>query len=404
MATPAQRTNTWTLDQWYDQAVAGTTGGYQGAGELFAWGDNNTGELGLNNRTEYSSPVQIPGTTWAQLCGRGNPTSVTATKTDGTLWSWGDNEEGQLGLNTRGPSYLYSSPVQIPGTTWKYDDRFALGGLNLAKFAIKTDGTLWSWGSQLSQGVLGLNEYSVNKSSPTQIPGTTWSAVEGGNATYIVAATKTDGTAWVWGNNNYGSMGINQPVNYRRSSPVQIPGTTWSRIVPSDGFYTTMGVKTDGTLWSMGVGTDGSLGLNQPSGTYISSPTQIPGTAWTTEMAGGLKTWLAVKSDGTLWTWGENGSGDLGQNQAYAQLNAVSSPIQIPGTTWKHAARLGHGSVMAAKTDGTLWAWGYNADGSRAGLLGLNDKINRSSPTQIPGTTWDKAFSSITNAYAIKNA
>jgi|TARA_E500000331_G_scaffold15101_1_gene13244 hypothetical protein len=396
----ALKNNTWKINQWYDQSVAGNVT-YTGAGALFAWGDNSgdrAGSLGQNNTTEYSSPTQIPGTTWAQLCGRGDPTSVTATKTDGTLWSWGNNTNGTLGLND---VVFRSSPTQIPGTTWKYDSRFALGGLKFSKFAIKTDGTLWAWGSNSANGVLGLNQYDVKISSPTQIPGSTWSTVEGGNSTYMAAATKTDGTAWVWGYNGYGAMGVNQPTNYRRSSPVQIPGTTWSRIAPSDQFYTTMGVKSDGTLWAMGAGTDGSLGLNQPSGTYVSSPTQIPGTTWTTEITGGNKTWLAVKSDGTLWTWGENSSGTLGQNQAYAQLSAASSPIQIPGT-WKHAARLGHGSVMAAKTDGTLWAWGYNADGNRAGLLGLNDKINRSSPTQIPGTSWDKAFSSINQGYAIK--
>ena len=401
----ALKNNTWKLNQWYDQNVAGNVS-YTGAGALFVWGDNQgdrAGACGQNNTTEYSSPVQVPGTTWAQVCGRGQKGSVTATKTDGTLWSWGNNENGQLGQN-QGPADVnkLSSPAQIPGTTWKYDSRFALGGLFASKFAIKTDGTLWAWGNQSSQGVLGLNQYSGRVSSPTQIPGTTWSAVEGGNATYMAAATKTDGTAWVWGNNGYGAMGVNQPVNYRRSSPVQIPGTTWSRIVPSDEFYTTMGVKTDGTLWAMGAGTDGSLGLNQPSGTYKSSPTQIPGTTWTTEITGGNKTWLAVKSDGTLWTWGENSNGSLGQNQAYPGLNAVSSPIQIPGTTWKHAARLGHGSVMALKTDGTLWSWGYNATGARTGILGLNDKITRSSPTQVPGTNWDKVFSSINQAYAIK--
>ena len=402
MAITDKEEGVWELDEVYNKQNQGGIWSYTGAGELFAWGDNGgdrAGSLGQNNQTEYSSPTQIPGTTWAQLCGRGDPTSVTATKTDGTLWSWGNNTNGTLGLNDVG---FRSSPTQIPGTTWKYDSRFALGGLKVSKFAIKTDGTLWAWGSNSANGVLGLNQYNVKISSPTQIPGTTWSTVEGGTANYMAGATKTDGTAWVWGMNGYGAMGVNQPGNYRRSSPVQIPGTTWSRIVPSDQFYTTMGVKTDGTLWAMGVGTDGSLGLNQPSGTYKSSPTQIPGTAWTTEISGGLKSWLAIKTDGTLWTWGENVSGSLGQNQAYAQLAAVSSPIQIPGT-WKHAGRLGHGSVMAAKTDGTLWTWGYNADGYRAGVLGLNDKINRSSPTQVPGTNWDKVFQSINQGYAIKD-
>ena len=221
----ALKNNTWKINQWYDQSVAGNVT-YTGAGALFAWGSNqgdSGGALGQNNTTEYSSPVQIPGTTWAQVSARGDTTSVTATKTDGTLWAWGQNNHGQLGQNSR---TLYSSPVQVGSdTTWKYDDRFALGGLKVSKFAIKTDGTLWAWGSQSANGVLGLNQYNVSHSSPAQIPGTTWSTVEGGTANYMAGATKTDGTAWVWGTNGYGAMGVNQPTNYRRSSPVQIPGT-----------------------------------------------------------------------------------------------------------------------------------------------------------------------------------
>ena len=144
----ALKNNTWKINQWYDQSVAGNVT-YTGAGALFAWGSNqgdSGGALGQNNTTEYSSPVQIPGTTWAQVSARGDTTSVTATKTDGTLWAWGQNNHGQLGQNSR---TLYSSPVQVGSdTTWKYDDRFALGGLKVSKFAIKTDGTLWAWGSQ----------------------------------------------------------------------------------------------------------------------------------------------------------------------------------------------------------------------------------------------------------------
>ena len=120
MATPAQRTNTWTLDEWYDQAVAGTTGGYNGVigGELYTWGNNSQGVSGHNNLTQYSSPRQVPGTTWVDI-NSGCPSNTSlATKSDGTLWTWGDNSWGQLGQNSPGPSDR-SSPVQVgTETTW----------------------------------------------------------------------------------------------------------------------------------------------------------------------------------------------------------------------------------------------------------------------------------------------
>ena len=103
MATPAQRTNTWILDQWYDQSVAGTTGGYTEIYEFFGWGHNQySGGLGQNNTTNYSSPIQLPGTTWASVSQAGMRLRI-GTKTDGTLWSWGYNVHGQLGQNESYP-------------------------------------------------------------------------------------------------------------------------------------------------------------------------------------------------------------------------------------------------------------------------------------------------------------
>tara|TARA_R100001510_G_C7638684_1_gene196498 strand:- start:46 stop:1239 length:1194 start_codon:yes stop_codon:yes gene_type:complete len=395
----ALKNNTWKLNQWYDQNVAGNIS-YSGAPQLWAWGKNDQGQLGQNSRTKYSSPVQIPGTNWAQLCGRGDPSGILATKTDGTLWVWGSNIGGNLGLNSQ---INYSSPVQVPGTTWS-TTKHQLGGLYYANFAMKTDGTLWSMGYN-NKGCLGLNAPETShRSSPTQIPGTTWSTVSGGMIGYAAAATKTDGTGWVWGNNQYGSLGLNQThANTFRSSPTQLPGTTWSRISLGDQWYSVLGRKTDGTLWSWGLGSDGELGVNNR--TAYSSPVQIPGTTWTNEFVGSNKNWLAVKTDGTLWAWGENTRGALGQNQAYAQLNAASSPIQIPGTTWSQVGKLGFGACMALKTDNTLWSWGYNASG--AGNLGQNQggSAYYSSPTQIPGTDWSDIFGSThaDNAFALKN-
>jgi len=351
---------------------------------LSVWGYNNNGQLGQNNTTYYSSPVQIPGTTWSSISG-GYQHSL-ATKTDGTLWSWGRNQSGQLGQNNR---TSYSSPVQIPGTTWS--------SINAGRFhplAIKTDGTLWAWGSN-NFGQLGQNN-TTYYSSPVQIPGTTWRSVTSG--VYHSLATKTDGTLWIWGINNNGQLGQNNTINY--SSPVQIPGNIWSSNITSckTGGYrvTSFAIKTDGTLWSWGFGEFGELGISisgNSTSAMKSSPVQIPGTTWSS-ISGGTGHSLATKTDGTLWSWGYGGQGQLGQNNTTPR----SSPVQIPGTTWSSVSGGGNNFSLATKTDSTLWSWGSNL----FGILGQNNTTYYSSPVQIPGTTWSSVSSGGIHSLAIQ--
>ncbi len=335
---------------------------------LYAWGLNSSGQLGQNNRIDYSSPVQIPGTQWSSISGR---TNTFAIKTDGTLWSWGSNTAGRLGQNNITPR---SSPVQIPGTTWR-----SISSGDPHALAIKTDGTLWAWGNgdgPLGGGQLAQNN-TVSYSSPVQIPGTTWRSAASSDF-YMSIATKTDGTLWVWGSNWNGQLGINEDYTTRNgaSSPVQIPGNTWNLISAGRGHV--LATKTDGTLWVWGGNVQGQLGQNDT--TVYSSPRQIPGTTWSSIFAADSNFSFATKTDGTLWSWGYNGQGNLGQNNK----TEYSSPVQIPGTTWRSIVAGGQHS-LATKTDGTLWAWGYNAFGQ----LGQNNTTYYSSPIQIPGTLWN---------------
>ena len=335
--------------------------------ELWSWGYNGRGQLGLNNRTTYSSPVQIPGTTWTsgKIDGYYSGNWNFGIKTDGTLWSWGFNgNNGQLGQNNLTD---YSSPTQIPGTTWSKGASLANGG-----GAIKTDGTLWIWGTD-ADGQLAQNTQDQHRSSPVQVPGTTWSLLTGSDH---VSAIKTDGTLWAWGDNGKGELGQNNTAKY--SSPVQIPGTTWSKI--ENGRKVSTAIKTDGTLWSWGYGYSGELGQNTAGTAYKSSPVQVGSDTTWSEVSGSMALVAAIKTDGTLWSWGYNTQGQLGINDRTQR----SSPVQVPGTTWSKVAALKQ-SVVAVKTDGTLWAWGDNGDGE----LGANNRTYRSSPVQVPGTTWD---------------
>jgi len=381
------RKGVWNLQQVRDKYLQSL---WVNSNQLFAWGQNAYGELAQNDRTSRSSPTQIPGTTWADINPYGKSTvygehwSIT-TKTDGTLWAWGINNRGQLGQNN---ITNYSSPVQVGSdTTWDYVD--GGGGQVLA---IKTDGTGWVWGRNY-MGQLGLNQTSYDGySSPVQLPGT-WSKFKASK--YESFGTKTDGTLWAWGYNSQGILGQNNRTAY--SSPTQIPGTTW---VDIDGSFHMIASKTDGTLWSWGYGGYGEIGQNNL--TNYSSPVQIPGTSWTTaSVYANYAISMAMKTDGTLWAWGGNAKGQLGQNEGGsipAGGTYYSSPVQVPGTDWSNKGALGYNRTFAIKTNGELWSWGYNAPG---GQLGHNDIINYSSPTQIPGT-WNSVLASHTHTYAIK--
>jgi alpha-tubulin suppressor-like RCC1 family protein len=339
---------------------------------LMTWGANDVGQLGDNTTVYKSSPVQTItyGANWKQVAGGNDHTA--AIKTDGTLWNWGYNLYGQLGDNTIASR---SSPVQTTafGTNWK---QVACGFLHTA--AIKTDGTLWCYGRNIS-GLLGDNTTTL-RSSPVQTVafGTNWKQVACG--TYHTAAIKTDGTLWLWGVNGYGELGNNTITN--RSSPLQTVagGSNWKEV--ACGNYHTAAIKVDGTLWTWGYNPFGQLGDNTV--TNRSSPVQTTafGTNWS-KVACGYGNTSAIKTDGTLWSWGINDNGQLGDNTGTNR----SSPVQTVagGTNWKQiSCRFRH--TAAIKTDGTLWSWGNNSGGK----LGDNTGTYRSSPVQtiLYGQNW----------------
>jgi alpha-tubulin suppressor-like RCC1 family protein len=180
-----QYSGIWTMQQ-VNAAIAAGTWPKQIDPHLFTWGYNADGQLGLSNTTNYSSPKQVGSLiTWSKIISSENSFSLSI-KTDGTLWSWGNNVYGQLGL---GNTTYYSSPKQI-GALTNWSTAIARKS---AVAAVKTDGTLWTWGYN-AQGQLGLGN-TTNYSSPKQVGAlTAWLSVAA--SWYNFVATKTDGTLW----------------------------------------------------------------------------------------------------------------------------------------------------------------------------------------------------------------
>ena len=357
-----------------------------GGGSIAAYGFNGALPSGAS---EVSSPVQLPGgvnyTAWATC-----EYSMLQVR-DGKAWGLRHNGNGELGLND---NTAYSSPMQIgTDTDWK-----TVSGNERGFHLIKTDGTLWALGKG-TYGILGVDQSPSNKnlSSPTQVGGdTNWRSIHG--STDNIIATRTDGTLWAWGQAG-GPLGQNQSYSTptRRSSPTQIgTGEDWGPVI-SLNVNTAGAVKTDGTLWTWGANEWGELGINEQgpgTDTARSSPIQVPGT-WQDVRIAAYGVGLGVKTNGTMWAWGSNIHGSLGQNERTQR----SSPTQIgSGTDWNKCSVMNAIPTMlggsleyrpfmsAIKTDGTLWSWGYNNNKGQLGLNTVTDAI--SSPTQIPGTNW----------------
>jgi len=358
--------------------AAGSAGG--GAYTLWVWGSNAGGKLGLGDApyvygNNKFSPVQVGDlSTWTYVQVM---EAMFAFKLDGTLWGWGKNTGGELGDGT---VLNRSSPVQVGSATDWFESKSVSG--DGVPHVIKSDGTLWTWG-QAWNGQAGRPDGLIAKSTPTQVgTDTDWAKVSvySGNT----HAVRTDGTLWCWGQNSIGSLGLGDGNSDAKvSSPTQIGSSTdWA--TPGNGGSTGFAIKTGGTLWSWGLNYIGQLGQNDV--VSRSSPVQVGSLTNWSQISGGDDHVMAIKTDGTLWGWGK-GIGIGGGNTI-----SRSSPVQIGSDTDWAFVEAANEWTVARRTDGTLWAWGNahdygtNAQGSPGGATGDN-QITNSSPVQIGSAT-----------------
>ena len=316
--------------------------------------------------------------------------SIVSTK----LWSWGRNDFYKLGL---GNAYVAESTIYSPIQVGTSKDWKKITGGSTSTAGLKTDGSIWVWGSV--SGILGDSSATASATSPIQAAGGfNWKDVECGAPSAVIYGIKTNGTLWAWGNNTYGQLGHGNVI--ARSSPVQVgSATNWNKISFGVlGAYVAAAIKDDGTLWIWGDLTGGQAGDSlSPSSYYRSAPVQVGSAANWKEVnckGGGIR---AIKTDGTLWAWGNNTYGQLGDGTAVSK----SSPVQVGSSTnW---SKVDHGleHTMALKTDGTLWTWGRNNSSYQ---LGDGTLVSRSSPVQTSagGTNWKSISAGDYHSTAIK--
>jgi alpha-tubulin suppressor-like RCC1 family protein len=358
-------------------------------GTLFTWGNGTNGRLGDATLTSVSTPVTTfaGGNNWKQVSAADNHTA--AIKTDGTLWIWGAGTGGQLG--NRAISGNRSTPVTTfaGGNNWK---QVSAGFVHTA--AIKTDGTLWIWGNG-SNGQLG-NAVTINVSTPvtTFAGGNNWKQVSSSGSFYT-AAIKTDGTLWTWGAGSNGLLGNADTTD--RSTPVTTfaGGNNWKQV--STGDFHTAAIKTDGTLWTWGYASSARLGTNDTTPNRSTPVTTFAGGSnWKQVSAGGAFV-AAIKTDGTLWSWGLGSNGRLGNG---ATSGSRSTPVTTfaGGNNWK---QVGAGSqhTAAVKTDGTLWTWGSGVNG-RLGNGVTTGIISTPVTTFAGGTNWKQVSGGVTHTVA----
>ena len=384
---------------------------------LWAWGANTWGQLGDGTSANRTTPVKI-GTDFKAVSS--SSTHTLALKTDGSLWAWGANFYGEIG---DGSVAGRLNPVRIG------DGYASIAAGNGASFAIKVDGTLWAWGNN-KHGCVG-DGTRVSRTVPTKIGANYASVGTSQNFRCVAVATQTDGSVWIWGEEeddpgNSGSY-IDLLGNATRADvlvPTRINSGVFTKyVVDTVGIF---GLKSDSSVWSLrstssvvprqiasgysdignrgtGILTTGDLveyRSSQSSTLQLGSGTPVTLGGGYKAVAAGFLHSLALKDDGSVWTWGSNQYGQLGVDQPLFRsiptyvgegyqsistgMNLLNGTdvyaVKVDGSLWRWGAAGGNGApeqigtgyasvatsgshVVALKTDGGIWTWGFNLYG-----------------------------------------
>ncbi|MCI8520135.1 MAG: S8 family serine peptidase [Clostridia bacterium] len=342
-------------------------------GTVWTWGWNNYGQLGDGQASSHlyrTTPMKVDNLTDIESISCGTSCCM-AVQDDGSIWSWGYNKQGQLGDGSYVDRYL---PVKIDTIS----DIIYISSGSGHNVALKEDGRVLSWGSNI-YGQLGDGTY-ISKPTPTEVDNLTGIASVTASGHHSIAL-KDDGTIVTWGNNDYGVLCDGSKLSH--SIPIQslvknvkIPNN--GETVLDTNSSTALVVKEDGTVWGWGSNPTGQLG-NESDKTY-SIPVEIEGLTDVVSVSIGSVHAIALKKDGTVWSWGRNNLGQLGIG---SNSNVVETlpPVQVNNLDNIIAIDIGYNHSVALRADGTVWTWGYNGSGQ----LGDGTTTTKNTPVKVVG-------------------
>lgn len=350
-----------------------------GNGTVRTWGSNGFGQLGDGEESVLpgrETPETVSGLSNIVAVATGYEHSLALQK-NGILWAWGSNLHYELGDGTTTDRFAATMVTGIDGVV-------AIAAGIYHSVALRSDGTVWTWGDN-HYGQLGYDNVSKSKHEYLSVPSQVASldnvkAIASGG--FHTVALKSDGTVWTWGDNQFGQLGHTSTDDLTNFKPKQVDGLNNIKAVAS-GKNHVIAVKEDGTVWTWGFNDSGQLGYCTATDDCFKSsyaPTQVklsngnPLTGIKAAAGGGYHT-VALKEDGTVWTWGYNEDGELG-NGTLVDRNIPSQLYGIDKIVFV-AAGMYHTAVL--RYDGTLRTWGYNGYGQ----LGDGTYTNRNKPTQV---------------------
>ena len=342
----------------------------RGGNEVMAWGRNDIGQLGIGTSgegTDKTVPSILNGLENIIDLAAGENHSL-ALSDDGSVWSWGNNSHGQLGIGDSGGGTEIDQPKKVLLLT----DIIAIDAGYAHSLALQDNGTVWTWGSN-TNGQLGNGKSGIDTSedTPTLIQ-TLDNCVDVAAGYGHSVALKKDGTVWTWGFNSSGQLGDDSEID--RNYPAIVPGLS-NIIAIAVGDYHTVVLKNDGTVWAWGDNPFGQLG--DGTTTMKKTPVRVVDIANVTSIAAGYVHTLALRNDGTVWGWGGNVFGQLGDNSTDMRTRPVKSDI-FPKAI---AVEAGHYHSLVLKSDGSVWSFGSNSFGQ----LGDSTLQAQTLPLQVHG-------------------
>jgi len=335
-------------------------------GSMWCWGTNYLGELGDGTRISTSSPVRVAflGNDVAGIAvGQAH---TCALKTDGTLRCWGYNVDGELGVGTTTDA---TSPLQVT-TLGNSVSKVAAGYSHTC--ATDRDGSLWCWGGN-AEGEVGDGTMKT-RSQPVQVTPPGMRVISFALGAWHTCIVDFTGSTWCWGDNTSGELGIAM-TGVPGLTPTRVSGLPAEMLEIAAGAGHTCAIAKDGTLWCWGRNRYGELGDGTMSDRTLPVRVKAFGSTVAAVTARYYHT-CAIATERSLWCWGWGGSGQLGNGA----LGSSSNPVQVPlfGEKVTQAAA-GESYTCARTEDGALWCWGGNGPG----VLGDGTGTDMLAPTRV---------------------